>query len=1138
MMIGEDKRKEKRTDTMVQVKNKVVALKKAETKSKRGGHLTLESEVGFNTYAALSTDCLIIFNSELKCIELNKVALLLFPPGTKKKDVLGKHLLEISPGLDKTDKYNKCLEVLKNGTPLFEDIIIPGPKFAGACIAAGAFPVNNGLGIVIKLDTSNTEQEHIEHKILESEERYSSLVDKKNEYIYVIDDKGIVTYISTAIESVIGFRASDIIGRHISDYIYKEDLPYVLERFQNNSVSIAPQPFEFRVLTRSGEVRWLQNFSWALFKKKRFVGYRGVVTDITDRKRQNMALMESEARYRALVETMTDGLAVQDGDGILIYVNDALCEIVGYSRDELIGCTTMGILDEVNQNTFNEQMRSRRKGERTSYEIDFTRKDGSKIKVLVSPQFLYDEAGNVVGSFGIARDITESIRLGELLKVSEKRFRTIVENAPNLLVITDADGNNIYVSPNCEKIVGYTQEELMTGSIWWVYDDDMPEARELYERTFSHGVGSKNFEYKAVKKNGEVWYASSSWEPLHDSAGQFHGIVFETIDVTERKKVEEQLRQNEQFSRDIMENSPNPIVLINPDTSLRYVNTAMERLTGFSKTELINVKAPYPWWMEETAEETFEDLQVAISKGISRLEKRFKKKNGKRFWVEINTKPIRTDGKIDYCLSNWVDITERKRIEEALQESEERFRSLVENAPYMIVIADREGKILLINYTAVGFTVEDTIGTSIYDYIPIEYHDEVSRCIDSVFESGKTTAYEITGAGPEGTTSWYSTRLGPIKHDDQIIAVTLMVSDITERKKAEDDLREAQEKLRVVFDAIGEGITVVDATGTIVDVNNTVLDMKGFGREEVIGKHGLDFVAEVDRAMAVDEMMAFLKGQENRIPTTEVMLLTKDGREIPCEANCTMMRDRSGNITGFVTVERDITERKKIENDLRSYSNRLREMAAQLSLSEENVRRRLAQELHDKVGQNLTVLGINLKRISMELPAATMALLSPMIDDSKSIVEQTVEILRDVMADLHPPVMDDYGLLAALNWYADQYSSRTGVNVTIEGEEPTSRLDRSLESGLFRIYQELLTNVAKHARATQVMVNLASGRNTIRLTVTDNGTGFNVENKVYPNGYKGWGLLTMKERAESMGGSLNVESSPGRGTRILVEVQQ
>jgi len=149
-------------------------------------------------------------------------------------------------------------------------------------------------------------------------------------------------------------------------------------------------------------------------------------------------------------------------------------------------------------------------------------------------------------------------------------------------------------------------------------------------------------------------------------------------DITQRKQAEKALRESKEFSSSLLSNSPNPILVINPDTSITYVNPALEKLTGFSPAELIGRKAPYPWWMEETLQKNSRNFEEAMRKGAKRLEEFFQRKNRERFWVEITLTPVRSNGKLKYYLSNWVDITERKRAEEALQKAHDELEIRVE----------------------------------------------------------------------------------------------------------------------------------------------------------------------------------------------------------------------------------------------------------------------------------------------------------------------------------------------------------------------------------------------------------------------------------------------------------------------------
>ena len=229
-------------------------------------------------------------------------------------------------------------------------------------------------------------------------------------------------------------------------------------------------------------------------------------------------------------------------------------------------------------------------------------------------------------------------------------------------------------------------------------------------------------------------------------------------------------------------------------------------------------------------------------------------------------------------------------------------------------------------------------------------------------------------------------------------------------------------------------------------------------------------------------------------------------------------------------------ERKRSQEKLQQYTERLRALATQLAEVAESERQQLAQELHDKVGQNLTALGINLNIIRTQMQKKAPDSMLSRLDDSISLVEQTAEQIRDVMSNLRPPVLDDYGLVAALHWYAERYARRTNIEVLVDGDEPTPRIAARVENALFRIAQEALTNVAKHAQATQVTVTIEVEENILSMVVTDDGIGFDPAHLPDQGVGRGFGLLTMRERIEAVGGDLRIESRPGSGTRFIVEV--
>ena len=239
-----------------------------------------------------------------------------------------------------------------------------------------------------------------------------------------------------------------------------------------------------------------------------------------------------------------------------------------------------------------------------------------------------------------------------------------------------------------------------------------------------------------------------------------------------------------------------------------------------------------------------------------------------------------------------------------------------------------------------------------------------------------------------------------------------------------------------------------------------------------------------------------------------------------------------------VHLKQEIAERKRMEQALRKSEKQLRELAARIQEVQETERKHLAQELHDRVGQSLSALNLNLNIITSQLSDESNTQIGGRLQDSMSLVEETTVHIRDVMAELHPQVLDDYGLLAALRWYCEPFSDRTGIDVEVYGEELSSRLSLVIESIFFRIAQEALTNVAKHSGASLATITLEDVEEHLRMTVEDNGRGFNLTALNRSKEQTGWGLTTMKERAATLGGWVRIESERGKGTKIITEFRR
>ncbi len=237
-------------------------------------------------------------------------------------------------------------------------------------------------------------------------------------------------------------------------------------------------------------------------------------------------------------------------------------------------------------------------------------------------------------------------------------------------------------------------------------------------------------------------------------------------------------------------------------------------------------------------------------------------------------------------------------------------------------------------------------------------------------------------------------------------------------------------------------------------------------------------------------------------------------------------------------LRQEMVERQQAEDEIRQQSQDLRALTTRLAEVEEAERHRLGRELHDRVGQDLAALDINLNIIRAQTETEAADSVHPILNDSLTLLKQVSKHVRDVMADLRSPVLDNYGLVAALNWYSTQFTTRTGIQVKVHGNEDAPRLPLSTEGALLRIAQEALTNIAKHAQATQVTITITWKNKLMRLIIADDGLGFDPTSLGTPTEGRGWGMISMTERAEAVGGQCRVKTQLQQGTQVIVELTQ
>jgi len=344
---------------------------------------------------------------------------------------------------------------------------------------------------------------------------------------------------------------------------------------------------------------------------------------------------------------------------------------------------------------------------------------------------------------------------------------------------------------------------------------------------------------------------------------------------------------------------------------------------------------------------------------------------------------------------------------------------------------------------------------------------------------------------------------------------------MAERKRTEVALRESEERYRELFENARDAIYVHDLEGNYTRVNRATETLTGYKREEIVGHNFAEFVP-VEQFRYVRQSL-YAKVAEQGETTYEIDVLAKDGRRVPVEVRSQAMYE-NGVMVGVQSTARDITERKLAQEGLKMFSRQLIE-------AQEDERRRIARELHDQVGQILTAIKMNLHNVQQASQASEVC----HIKDNIEAVDQALRLVRDLSVELRPPVLDDFGLVTALHWFVDRYKKRTGldVNVVINMPDENERFSRDLETACFRIAQEALTNIVRHAQANQALLRLVRDANVLLLSVKDNGVGFDPESlrKRAPRAAT-LGLISMQERAHAAGGTIEINSAISQGTEV------
>jgi len=888
-------------------------------------------------------------------------------------------------------------------------------------------------------------------------------------------------------------------------------------------------------------------------------------------KQSEEALRKERDFTSAVLSTAGALVVVLDREGRIVRFNRACEELTGYSFEEVRGKSPWELLlipDEVDQ--VKAHFAALRSGQSTKeHENYWVAKDGSRHLIMCSSTALLDPEGSVEYVICTGIDITERKRAEEALRESEERFRQLSENVPDAFWLGTAGkgdrGGILYVNPAFEEIFGIKTEEIYKSDNAWLemlHEDDRDRVLVALEE-FLQGRGEYDVEYRIVRDQGEVRWIWAKALPIRNEKGEMVRTAGLAQDITDRKRAEDELRK---LSRAV-EQSPATVVITDSEGTIEYVNPKFVKLTGYTPEEAIG-QNPRILKSGEQPPEFYRELWETITRGEEwRGEFHDKKKNGDVYWEFASISPIRNDeGAITHFVGVKEDITERKRAEAQIIRAKQEWERTFDAVPDLIMILDNEYRVVRINKAMadrVGRTPKDLVGQSCYDVFhgaekPVALCPHARLMADGLAHNAEVHEDRLGGD--------FLVSVNPLQDPDGRLTGSVHVArDITERKRAEEELRAEKAFSESMLNAMVDTVFVFDPdTRKPLRWNKAFNEISGCTDEEIASVKAPDAwysKGDLKRAEVATKKVL----QEGRA-TVEMSLIAKDGRLIPTEYTGSFIKNTEGEPQYILSIGRDITERKRAEEELRKAHDelerrveertaelkqeiqereraqaalqesekQLRYLSSQLMTAQENERKSVAQELHDSIGQTLAAIKFGAEKALEQLNQRSSKPARTSLEAVVSMIQNGIEEVRRIQMDLRPSTLDDLGIIATISWFCREFQTiYAQIRIEKEIDIQEDEVPDPLKTIMYRILQEALHNVAKHSQADHVRLSLRKTNSNLELAIEDNGLGFDLEDVLSVESSKrGLGLASMRERTELSGGSFAVESSRGAGTTI------
>ena len=953
-------------------------------------------------------------------------------------------------------------------------------------------------------------------EVWRSKAYFQALVEESTDVIMVIDENTIVEYISPSIEKILGYKQEEIVGRSALEFVHPDDLEIVLKKFEetlNNPEKVVST--SFRVLCKDGKHIYANVKGRNLLKNPVVNGIVVNFHNITELVEKERALKEKGEMLRALFNATHDLILLIKKDGTILEYNETMEKALGVKREEAIGKSIYDYKYLLDEKTFKRRIGYLKEVIETKKPVHFI--DSRKGRWFDNTYYpILNEDGEVIQVAIFAKDITE-------LKEMEERLKQVIENVNEWVWEVDENGLYTFSSPAIEKILGYKPEEIVGKKHF--YDLFHPEDRERLKReafkNFKEKKPFRSFLNRNLHKNGEERWLLTSGVPVLDENGNLKGYRGLDIDITEKKKAQDELKKLNKFLESIIENANVWIDVLDEKGNVILWNKAAEKISGYKAEEVVGHKKIWEWlYPDDNYRKKIFAKAMKIIRGeeVESFETTITTKSGEKKIISWYSRNLVEDGKIIGSVALGIDVTEKRKAEKITQ-------TLIDATHDLMLLAKTDGTILNLNNAmakALGKEKEKIIGTNINEYLPPDIYEYRTKKVREIEKTKKPAHFIDSRKG-----RWFDHHFYPVFDENgKVTQIAIFSRDITKQREAEKESR----KFKTIADNANYGVLIFDLNGRISYVNEYFSRVHGYEKGELIGKNIKEISCSGNLLLHIKEKII----ENGKIDAIEIYQKRKDGKIFPMLITGVLIHEDGSSYIAVTAI--DISEKKEMEE-------RLAEQKKLASLG--RIAAVVAHELNTPLANILVTaeyLAERVKKYRNELEVI------------KNEVKNATSIIRDVLSFSRMEIKEKKRVnLGEVIEEAIEKVKRMGIadDVIIDNRVNDLEIkgDRQRLLGCFvNIIKNAVMAKDENKNNHFVIIDAVENKNAVDIIIRDNGTGMSED--IQKNALKpffttrplgegtGLGLFIANWIAEEHGGGIKIKSKKGGGTEVKVRLKK